>query len=494
MVRLTASALTAISEVVPVPGYDRDRVTTGIVHFGVGSFHRSHEAMYVDRLLETGDDSAWGICGVGVLPSDARMRDVLAHQDGLYTLVVKHPDGRSEVRIIGSLTEYLFAPDDPEAVIEKLSAPTTRIVSMTVTEGGYSVNDATGEFDATGADTVADLEEGAVPRTVFGLIAEGLRRRRDRGIAPFTVMSCDNIQGNGDVARTALTSFARLKDPVLGRWIAENVAFPNSMVDRITPATTAASIAEIADSYGIEDEWPVVSEAFEQWVLEDDFPLGRPDFAGVGVQLVDDVEPYELMKLRLLNASHQAMSYLGILAGYAYVHEVVGDDLFVRFLMGYMVEEAGPTLQPVPGIDLDAYRKELISRFSSIAIADTLARQVVDGSERIPKFLLPVVRDQLAAGGPIDRVALVLAAWGVFIEGVDESGEPIQLTDIRAPRLREAVRLEASTPGALLDIPDVFGELGQDPRLRSAYVSARAEIKADGAIGALSALVERTAR
>lgn len=494
MVQLSDSTLSTIKETVAVPGYDREGVTTGIVHFGVGSFHRSHEAMYVDRLLRGGGNSTWGICGVGVLPSDSRMRDVLALQDGLYTLVIKHPDGRSEARVIGSLTEYLFAPDEPEAVIEKLSASSTRIVSLTVTEGGYSVNDTTGEFDATGADTVADLQPGAQPRTVFGLITEALRRRRDRGIDPFTVMSCDNIQGNGHVARTALTAFAHLKDPEFGGWIAENVKFPNSMVDRITPATTSSSVAAISETYGIDDEWPVVSEAFEQWVLEDDFSLGRPDFGAVGVQMVGDVEPYEHMKLRLLNASHQAMSYLGILAGYTYVHEVIGDNLFVKFLMGYMVDEASPTLRPVPGIELDAYRKELISRFSNIAIADTLARQVVDGSERIPKFLLPVVRDQLSMGGSIDYAALVLAAWSIFIEGVNENGQAIQVSDVRAAQLRAAVGRESSLPGAFLDIPEVFGELGQNSLLRAAYIAARADIKANGAIGALSTLVEGDVR
>lgn len=488
MIDLSQATLSRVGAPVAIPTYDRAAVTTGIVHFGVGAFHRSHQAMFIDRLLEAGGHDSWGICGVGVLASDARMRDVMRDQDGLYTLVVKRPDGHAEARVIGSIVEYLFAPDDPEAVIEKLADPATRIVSLTVTEGGYSVNDATGEFDAGGADTIADLVDDAVPRTVFGLLTAGLARRRSRGIAPFTVMSCDNIQGNGRVAATALISFARLKDPELGEWIAQHVRFPNSMVDRITPATTPAAIAEVAAAYGVDDRWPVVSEAFEQWVLEDAFTLGRPDLDRVGVTLVGDVEPYESMKLRLLNASHQAMSYLGLLAGFTFVHEVVADERFVAFLLGYMEEEASPTLQPVPGVDLDAYRRELISRFSSPTIADTLARQVVDGSERIPKFLLPVLREQLHAGGPIDHAVLVLASWSVFLEGVAEGGEPLAITDVRADVLRAAAAREADRPGALLDVGDVFGDLGTNERLRAAYVAARRALKSEGVLTTLRAL------
>lgn len=485
MIELTASALSKVDPDVAVPRYDRSAISTGIVHFGVGAFHRSHEAMFIDRLLSAGGSTEWGICGVGVLSSDARMRDVLEAQDHLYTLVVKHPDGTAEARIIGSITEYLFAPDDPEAVIQKLADPSTRIVSLTVTEGGYSVNDATGEFDSSGPGIQADLRPGAVPSTVFGLITEALRRRRDQGIAPFTVMSCDNIQGNGRVARKALTSFAALKDPGLAAWIAEAVAFPSSMVDRITPATTDRSRAEVASRYGVEDEWPVISESFEQWVLEDHFTLGRPALESVGVQIVADVEPYELMKLRLLNASHQAMSYLGILAGHTHVHEVCQTAVFSDFLLGYMTEEATPTLHPVPGIDIGEYRNELIARFSGTAIADTLARQVVDGSERIPKFLLPVIRDQLATGGQLGRAVLVIAAWSVFLEGRTEDGRPIDIQDIRSEALIDAVRAESTRPGALLDLADVFGELGGNERFRTAYIAARERISAYGAVGAI---------
>jgi mannitol 2-dehydrogenase len=357
-------------------------------------------------------------------------------------------------------------------VARKLADPETRIVSLTITEGGYGVDDGTGEFAPHDEGTLADLRGERPARSVLGMIVEALRQRRERGTDPFTVMSCDNIQGNGDVARVAVTGFAAQRDPELARWIAEEVAFPNSMVDRITPATTDETRSLVAHDFGIDDAWPVRAEAFEQWVLEDTFTLGRPPFERAGVQLVSDVEPYELMKLRLLNASHQAMGYLGILCGAEYVHEVCSDPLFREFLLGYMKNEAIPTLRPVPGIDLDAYCTELLSRFGSEAIRDTLARQVVDGSARIPKFLLPVVRDRLALGASIPRCTLVLAAWSVFLE-TDEARAPRLAIDARLPHLNRGLEAEAASPGAFLDIASVFGDLGADSRFRDGFIRAR---------------------
>ncbi|MEO6827107.1 MAG: mannitol dehydrogenase family protein [Microbacteriaceae bacterium] len=485
MVRLSTSTLDRLPEAIAVPGYDRSGIRTGIVHFGVGGFHRSHQAMFIDRLLTAGLGDGWGICGVGILPGDAAMRDVLTEQDNLYTLLVTHPDGRVDARVIGSIVRYLFAPDDPQAVIEALADPDTRIVSLTITEGGYGVNDATGEFEADSPGTVHDLEPGAVPETVFGLITEGLRVRRDRGIPAFTVMSCDNIQGNGAIARVALRSYAALKDPELERWIAAQVAFPNSMVDRITPVTTDQGRAEVTRRLGVVDEWPVVSESFVQWVLEDTFTLGRPPLEQVGVQLVADVEPYELMKLRLLNASHQAIGHLGLLAGFDYVHEVCQDPLFSAFLLRYMAEEAAPTLGPVPGIDLAEYQQQLLQRFASTVIQDTLARLVVDGSERIPKFLLPVIRAQLAGTGAIRLSALIVAAYSRFIEGTDDNGAALAIQDVRRDRLRDAVSREATDPGSFLRLREVFGDLGDDDRFLAAYLEARRALAVDGVVATI---------
>jgi mannitol 2-dehydrogenase len=486
MTRLATSELARIDPRVAVPGYDRSLVTAGIVHFGVGAFHRAHQAMYVDRLLHNGSDH-WGICGVGVLPGDAAIRDVLQAQDGLYTLLSIAPDGRADARVIGSHVVHLHAPDDPQAVVDRLADPATHIVSLTITEGGYGINDATGEFEPQDPATLADLAGATPPTSVLGLIVGALSVRRAAGTAPFTVMSCDNIQGNGHVAKTAVTSFARRQDPALGDWIADRVAFPSSMVDRITPATTDETRAAVA-ALGVDDAWPVRSESFSQWVLEDRFSDGRPEFDAVGVQLVADVTPYELMKLRLLNAAHQAMSYLGILAGETLVHEVCRDPLFARFLLDYMHREAIPTLQAVPGIDLDAYCTELLARFGSEAIRDTLARQVIDASDRIPKFILPVIRDQLAAGRDISRCALVLAAWCSYLEAGAEPGAGTMPQDRRLAGLLEAVQAEQSSAGAFLAYAPVFGDLATDLALRAAFVQARSDLARLGPRGAMAAL------
>ena len=485
---LNARTLAYLSGQLPVPAYDRDLVTPGVVHFGVGGFHRAHQAMYHDRLLNQGTALDWGICGVGVMAADRRMKEALDAQDGLYTLVLKHSDGTYEPRVIGSIVEYLFAPDDPEAVIEKMAAPSTRIVSLTITEGGYNINDITGEFDVANPDVIRDLEPGEVPRTTFGLIIEALRRRRKLGLAPFTVMSCDNLQGNGHLSRKVFTTFARLRDPELGDWVERETRFPTSMVDRITPVTTDADRAEVRERFGIDDLWPVVCEPYTQWVLEDTFMAGRPAYEKVGVQLVEQVEPYELMKLRLLNASHQALCYFAYLAGYRLVHEAAQDPLFRTFLLGYMDEEATPTLPPVPGVDLEGYKHTLIERFSNPQVRDTVARLCAQSSDRIPKWLLPVIREQLAAGGEIRRSAAVVASWARYAEGVDERGEPIEVVDRFADSLTQLARLERTEPGAFIANRDLFGDLADDKRFVAVYLSALDSLHQRGARATLQSL------
>jgi mannitol 2-dehydrogenase len=472
MTSLTEKTLSELNPEVALPRYDRGDVTTGIVHIGVGNFHRSHQAMYIDTLMNGGAALDWGIFGIGLQPSNVAMRDALAAQDNLYTLVLRHADGSWDARVIGSLTGYLFAPDDPEAAIEKMAAPATRIVSLTVTEGGYNLDAVTGEFNPADPAVQADLGPGAVPRTFFGLVTEALARRRARGLPAFTVVSCDNIQGNGHLSRRAFTAFARLRDPGLADWITREVRFPNCMVDRITPKTTDEDRAELSRRFGIEDRWPVLCEPFTQWVLEDDFADGRPPLEDAGVQIVPDVEPYELMKLRLLNASHQALCYPGHLVGYRFVHEVTTDPLFARFLLDYMTAEAIPTLRPVPGVDLSGYAHQLIERFSNPEVRDTVARLCSNGSDCIPKFLLPVIRAQLAAGGPVTRSAAVVASWARYAEGTDENGEPHELDDDLAVPLQAAARRQRQDPAAFLDgNRAVFGELADDPRFSAVYRS-----------------------
>ena len=481
MTKLSDSTLSSLASTLAVPSYDRSALTVGIVHFGVGGFHRAHQAMYLDRLMSQGKALDWAICGVGVLPGDVAMKQVMDSQDCLYTLVEKAPDGSRNARVIGSIIDYIFAPDDPETVIEAIAAPGVRIVSMTITEGGYFIDPVSGEVNAGHPALLADLAPGAVPTTIFGLVTEALARRRNRGLPGLTVMSCDNIQGNGDTASAVFSAFAERRDAGLAAWIADNVTFPNSMVDRITPATTDEDREEVSIELGVEDGWPVVCEDFEQWVLEDHFAQGRPPWEDAGVQMVDDVEPYELMKLRLLNASHQALCYPGYLAGYRLVHEVCRDQNFAQYLLAYMEHEATPTLRPVPGVDLDAYRHKLISRFSNAAVRDTVARLCAESSDRIPKWLVPVIRENLAAGGSVRYGAAIIAAWGRYAEGADETGEPIEVVD----RLKEQVMATAARtrtdPLAFLRQRDLFLDLADYPAFVDAYLDALGTLHGPGA-------------
>ncbi|MFV1362194.1 mannitol dehydrogenase family protein [Mycolicibacterium elephantis] len=467
--KLNNSTLTELS--VDKPSYRRDEISVGIVHFGVGGFHRAHQAAYVDRLMEMGVAKDWGICGVGVMPADRKMAEVMAEQDGLYTLLLEKPDGTREARVIGSIVDYRYAPDDPEAVIELLAAPSTRIISLTITEGGYNI-------DTTGSGV-----------NVFGLVADALARRRDRGVGSPTIVSCDNIEGNGDVARQAFATYAERVHPGLGDWISTHTRFPNSMVDRITPVTTAAVIDVVKTEFGVDDRWPVVAEPFTSWVLEDDFSDGRPPFEQAGVLLVDDVTPYELMKLRLLNASHQSLCYFGYLAGYRLVDEAAGDPLFARFLMEYMDSEATPTLRPVPGIDLPDYKRTLIERFANPGIKDTIARLCFGSSDRIPKWLLPVVRENLKTGAPVRLSAATVASWARYAEGVDEQGQPIDVQDQLADILVPLARSQHDHPTAFIENTAVFGDLAREPRFVEAYLWALDSLHRDGARATLEKLL-----
>ncbi|BCJ37777.1 mannitol 2-dehydrogenase [Actinocatenispora thailandica] len=486
MTELTSATTDRLDPRVATVAYDRSALQVGIVHFGVGGFHRSHQQVYLDAIAASGETD-WGVCGVGLLPPDAAARDAAHAQDGLYVLTTSAPDGTRQAQVIGTLIRYLFGPDDPAAVLDVLAAASTRIVSLTITEGGYGIDDATGEFDPHDELTLLDLAGATIPHSAFGYLTEALRRRRAEGTPPFTVLSCDNMQGNGHTAKKAVVSFARARDPQLADWIDATVSFPSCMVDRITPVPTAEARRALRDEYGVEDRWALRSESFIQWVVEDDFPAGRPDLASVGVQLVPDVEPYELMKLRLLNASHQAMSHLGLLDGRTWVHDVCADPTYVAFLRRYMETEAVPTLRPVPGVDLPAYCDQLIERFAGVAVRDTLARRAVDASDRLPKFLIPVLRRQLADGGPIDCCVLVLAAWSRCLEG-GLPANAVTITDRRADELLALVAQERTHPGALLEFAPVFGDLGTNHRLVTSYLAAREQLARHGPRFAMRAL------
>jgi len=489
--KLNQANLASFAARAALPTYERGSLTPSILHIGVGGFHRAHQALYLDKLAQEGVTTAWGERGVGLLPGDKRMAEALAPQDCLYTLVERDADG-DKARIVGSMTSYLFAPAAPEDVLEALAAPATKIVSLTITEGGYNVDQHTGVFDADNKAIQEDVARGDHPATVFGYLCAGLERRRKAGVAPFTVLSCDNLPGNGVVARTAITSFARMRDDALASWIEANVAFPDGMVDRITPQTTDDDRAFVTEEFGVDDAWPVMAETFTQWVLADAFCNGRPPLEKVGVQLVSDVHPYETMKLRLLNASHQAMAYLGYLAGCRYADETMGDDDLRTFIARLMDDEVTALLPPVPGIDLALYKRTLIERFSNPKIKDTLARLATDGSDRMPKFLLPSLKEALETGQPHRLLTLAVAGWFRYLRGVDERGQTIAIADPLADELRRRANEGRDDPRPLLALRSVFGELGQNASFVAALTNDLQALDAYGAKAALSAALAST--
>lgn len=479
--RLRAATIGGLDAGVPGPAYDRSQLAVGIVHIGTGAFLRSHQAAFLDRLMNAGQALDWAICGVDLLPGDRPKAATFAAQDGLYTLMIKHPDGRVEPRVTGSLAEYLYAPDAPERVLNRLTSPATRIVTLTITEGGYNLHPVTGEFDKTNPAIQADLRPGAVPATVFGYLTEALRRRRSRNVPPFTIASCDNLPGNGDLARRMFADFADLAEPGLGDWMREHVAFPNSMVDRITPVTTGDDIERLRTEFGIEDAWPAVCEPFTQWVLEDHFPAGRPPWEQCGVQLVQDVTPYELMKLRLLNAGHQALGYAGSLTGYRYAHEATADPVFAEFVTGYMQDEARPTLAPVPGVNLDDYIATVMQRFANPEIRDTLARLCTASSDRIPKFVLPALRANLATGRDVRRAAAIIASWARYAQGTNDAGQPIDIVDPLRDELITRAAQQDKEPLSFVRNEHLFGDLASTRDFTSPYRRALSSFQQYGA-------------
>ncbi len=328
-VLLKQENLARIADRIPCPTYDRSALEIGMVHIGVGGFHRAHQAYYTHQLLEAYNATKWGICGVGLRKEDRKIHDVLKKQDCLYTLIIRHPDGTIESQVVGSMVDFLLSVDDAAAVVERMANPATKIVSLTITEGGYNFKASTGEFDFENQDIQYELQHPEDPKTVYGFLTASLKKRRNANLPAFTVMSCDNIQHNGDVARDMLLSFAHEQDEELASWIEQEVQFPNTMVDRITPATTQEDVDYVQDTYGIKDEWPVTCEPFIQWVVEDAFSNGRPDFEQVGVQFVSDVRPYEKMKLRLLNAGHSVLGILGAIHGHKTINACMEDQTFV---------------------------------------------------------------------------------------------------------------------------------------------------------------------
>lgn len=486
--RLGRAQLDRLPPAIRRPAYDRSRVTPGIVHLGLGAFHRAHQAVVVDDCIARGAAS-WGIVGASLRSPETR--DALAPQDHLYTVAIRAAEG-TEHRVIGALLDSVVAREKPAALVERMADPAIRIVSLTVTEKGYCHTPQTGDLDDRHPDIVHDLNDPEAPRSAPGFIVAALARRRMQGLAPFTVLCCDNLAANGHTVQRIVTQFAALRSKDLGKWIADTAAFPSTMVDRIVPETTDADRDAVASALGVRDAWPVMTEPFTQWVVEDRFTAGRPDLAAAGVELVTDVKPFELMKLRLLNASHSALAYLGYLAGYETIADTMRDPHFAR-LAARVMEDAAVTLTMPSGTDLSGYRASLLNRFANPALHHRTWQIAMDGSQKLPQRLLGAMQDRLAKNLPIETHALAVAGWMRYVTAQDEQGRPIDVRDPLAADFaalaREAGPVAERLAPALLGVTKVFGALGAEPRLRSAVTSALGRLYTKGARQAVETLV-----
>ncbi len=490
--RLAKASLAQLPRDVVRPAYDRSGIATGIVHLGLGAFTRAHQAVYTDDVLAAGD-RRWGMLGAS-LRSPAT-RDALAPQNSLYTVAVRDAEAE-RLRVIGSLTGQLVAPENPRALIAAMAAPSVRIVSLTVTEKGYCHDPATATLREDHPDVLHDLTNPHASRSAPGLIVAALAQRRAAGIAPFVVLSCDNLPANGRSLRKVLLRFAELADREHARYLADHLVCPSTMVDRIVPATTDEDRARISATLGLDDAWPVITEPFSQWVIEDRFPSGRPDWEAAGAQFTNDVAPYELMKLRLLNGAHSSLAYLGYLSGCQTVAAAMAEPAIAAFVQRLMHDEVTPVLSVPPGADVEAYQRALIERFRNPALQHRTWQIAMDGSQKLPQRLLGTIRDRLARGLPIPLLALGVAAWMRYVTGKDEAGRPI---DVRDPLADEIKRLaDAAGPvaerlaPALLGIESIFGtDLPADPRFTAPVLQALRLLFEQGALATLRSRLNR---
>ena len=478
---LSAASLPLYATRMAAPTYDRSALVPSVVHIGVGGFHRAHQALYFDDLAARGE-TGWGVLGVGLRKPP--MGEVLGAQDGLFTVVERGPAG-DRTRVVGALVDYLFARDDSEAVLARLADPQTRLVTLTITGNGYLV-DAECRFEAEHDDVQHDLTSPATLRTMVGLLSEALGRRRASGAGPFTVLSCDNLPDSGAAARTSLVSYARLRDPALAEWIEARVTFPSSMVDRITPETSPALRDELERRSGAADRWPVVTEPFRQWIVEDDFCAGRPPLDLVGVQFVRDVAPYKVVKARVLNGGHCALGHLGTLAGHRTTDEAMGDPLIGPFLERLLRQEVLPLLPHAPGLDPDAYTTTTLERFANPAIGDALTRLCRRGSTKMPSYLLPSLHDALATGRPHAHLVVAVAAWLVYLRGRDLTGAEIPIEDARLESLQALLRRGREDLRPVLGMRSVFGCLADRPDVVAELAAAVQTLTDDGLAAALA--------
>jgi len=476
---LNLASLGSLPSAVAKPRYGRDALRAGILHIGVGNFHRAHQAVYLDDLFNAGKNRDFALLGAGLRPGDAAMRRALEPQDWLTTVVELEP-GANAARICASMAGFLPIGEDARAIVAALDDPALRIVSLTITEGGYCIDPATGTFNPEHPEIRYDAAHLDAPKGVFGVLVAALNRRRAQGAQPFTVMSCDNIPGNGHVTQDAVTGLADLVDRDLGAYVRNEVAFPNSMVDRITPATTDRERAMLKERFGIEDNWPVFCEPFRQWVLEDHFTAGRPALEDVGVTFTPEVAAFELMKLRILNGGHATIAYPAALLGIHFVSDAMADPHVRGFLDKLEMEEIVPCVPPVPGVDLGEYYKLIARRFSNPEVGDTIPRLCLDGSNRQPKFILPSTRDRLTKGRDVTGLALESALWCRYCAGTADDGTPIELQDENATRLSTAARGARNDPAVFLGLRDIFGDVADAPAFRTSFASALQSLWRDG--------------
>ena len=485
MIRLSDATLSDLPESIARPTYDRSALTPGIVHIGLGNFHRAHQSWYLHRLLQLGLDHDWAIVGAGVRPYDAAQREKLLSQDCLSTLIELDPSGTS-AEVVGAMIDYVPVEEGHAALVRRMTDPAIRIVALTVTEGGYYIDPATEGLDAEHPDIRHDAGNPDRPRTAFGAVLAALRLRRDRGIGPFTCQSCDNLQGNGAVLRRTVVSLARASDPDLADWVDANCSFPNSMVDCIVPATGPRELA-LAREFGIDDGVPVTHENFRQWVIEDDFCAGRPHWDRVGATFSDRVHDYETMKLRMLNAGHQILANPGEILSVETIADCMAHPLINTLFRKVQIEEIVPHVDPVPDATPEAYLDLLVRRLSNPAIVDTTRRVAFDGSSRHPGFVLPILRDGLRTGAPVQGLALVEALWARMCAGTREDGSVIEPNDPSWDTLRATAKAARERPRAWLEQQRIYGDLVAAPRFAEAFEGWLGRIWSDGCEAALQA-------
>lgn len=454
LTKLSRQNLGELSADIQKPSYDPSQLKAGILHMSVGGFHRAHQAVYVDNVLSLQPDN-WMIAGVGLMPQDSSNLASLNAQDCLFAVLERSPESDS-VRIVGSMKEVIHAPTEVEKLLEKIASPEIKILSLTITEKGYYYNEKK-DLDFTNQSIIHDLALPEKPLTAYGYLVKGLLKRRANNVGPVTIMCCDNLPGNGHITKHLLSQFIEKAAPDLMAWVDANISFPNAMVDRITPVTTPVIQEILADKFGVQDGWPVVCEDYIQWILEDNFIAGRPAFEKAGAQMVKDVEPYEKMKVRLLNGSHSALSYVSYLMGYREVDKAMADPLISKFVRAYMDNDITPTVPSVPGIDLDAYKTKLISRFSNPSISDKVQRLAEDGSQKIGNAMVPPLLSQIENGKSIKWIAFALAGWWRYLNGTDEQGQEIQIKDPIAAALKAKAVEMPRDPAALLSFDSIFG-------------------------------------